>query len=82
MVETSHCGVSFLWGKRSFLSRKNHFINLAVSLLTALFLVPAVIEKRGLVGGECLPHGRGAGRRSKEVWRWLFSTKPLATSLR
>lgn len=51
MVETSHCGVSFLWGKRSFLSRKNHFINLAVSLLTALFLVPALIEKMGLVGG-------------------------------
>ena len=26
-------------------------INLAVSLLTALFLVPALIEKMGLVGG-------------------------------
>ena len=51
MVETSHRGVSFLWGKRSFLSRKNHFINLAVSLLTAKFLVPALIEKMGLVGG-------------------------------
>ena len=34
-------------------------INLAVSLLTALFLVPALIEKMGLAGESVVPSSRG-----------------------
>ena len=34
-------------------------INLAVSLLTALFLVPALIEKMGLAGRSVVPSARG-----------------------